>query len=168
MTIIITRNIIFIPHQHDLWSHFRYIMKADIIAHTGKNYSDHAVENGNYNLISVWCPRDLSLPAIVCALCTPWTITVPYHIEWLIIEALNSNFKKITNHFPIVLEQQTDSIRLLSQINRKMVNTIWFRFDVIRFRKDFGFPIGPPSYRETFASRTADASFFESGSVAWS
>ena len=27
-------------------------------------------------------------------------------------------------HFPIDLEQQTDSVRLLFQINRKMVNTI--------------------------------------------
>ena len=34
------------------------------------------------------------------------------------------------------LEQQTDaSVRF--QINRKMVNTIWFRFDLIIFRKDF-------------------------------
>jgi len=30
-----------------------------------------------------------------------------------------------------------DTVRLLFQINRKMVNTIGFRFDSIRFRKDF-------------------------------
>ena len=40
-------------------------------------------------------------------------------------------------HFTIDLEQQTDSVRLLFQINRCMVNTIWFRFDIIRFRKYF-------------------------------
>ena len=33
--------------------------------------------------------------------------------------------------------KQTDSVRLLFQINRKMVNTIWFRFYLIRFRKYF-------------------------------
>ena len=30
-----------------------------------------------------------------------------------------------------------NSVRLLFRINRKMVNTIWFWFDLIRFRKDF-------------------------------
>ena len=30
---------------------------------------------------------------------------------------------------PIDLEQQTDTVRLLFQINRKMVNTIWFLLD---------------------------------------
>jgi len=40
-------------------------------------------------------------------------------------------------HFPIDLEQQqTDSVRLLFQING-MVNTIQFRVDLIRFGKDF-------------------------------
>ena len=33
----------------------------------------------------------------------------------------------------IDLEQQTDSARLVFQIYRKMVNTIWFRFYLIRF-----------------------------------
>ena len=33
--------------------------------------------------------------------------------------------------------QQTDSVRLLFQFNRFMVNTIWFRFDSIRFSKRF-------------------------------
>ena len=32
---------------------------------------------------------------------------------------------------------QTDTVRLLFQINRKMVNKIWFSFDLIRFIKDF-------------------------------
>ena len=36
---------------------------------------------------------------------------------------------------PITLHQQTN-IRLLFQINREMVNTIWFRFGLRRFRKD--------------------------------
>ena len=40
-------------------------------------------------------------------------------------------------HAPIDLEQQTDSVRLLFRINRCMVNTIWFRVDLIRFWKDF-------------------------------
>ena len=40
-------------------------------------------------------------------------------------------------HFPIDFEQQTDTVRLLFQFNRKMVNTIWFRFDLLRFRKYF-------------------------------
>ena len=40
-------------------------------------------------------------------------------------------------HFPIDLEQQTDAVRLLFQINRCMVNTIRYRFDLIKFRKDF-------------------------------
>ena len=35
------------------------------------------------------------------------------------------------------LEQQTNTVRLLFQINRCMVNTIWFRFDLMRFRKHF-------------------------------
>ena len=33
--------------------------------------------------------------------------------------------------------QQTDTVHLLLQINRKMVNTIRFRFDLTIFRKDF-------------------------------
>ena len=37
----------------------------------------------------------------------------------------------------IYLEHQTDSFRLLFQINRCMVNRIWFQFDLIRFGKDF-------------------------------
>ena len=36
-------------------------------------------------------------------------------------------------HFPTDLEHQTDTVHLLFQINRKMVNTIRFRFDLIRF-----------------------------------
>ena len=32
---------------------------------------------------------------------------------------------------------QTDPVRLLFHINRKVVNTIWFWFDLIRFRKYF-------------------------------
>ena len=47
---------------------------------------------------------------------------------------LNSDF---IYQFPIDLEQETDTVRLLFQINRCMVNTIWFRFDLIRFGKDF-------------------------------
>ena len=39
--------------------------------------------------------------------------------------------------FPINLVHQTDSVRLLFQINRCKVNTIWFRFNLIRFRKYF-------------------------------
>ena len=39
--------------------------------------------------------------------------------------------------FPIDLEQQTDTVHLLFQINRKMVTTIWFHFDLIRLWKDF-------------------------------
>ena len=39
--------------------------------------------------------------------------------------------------FRLIFEQQTDSVRLLIQINRIMVNTIRFGFDLIRFRKDF-------------------------------
>ena len=35
--------------------------------------------------------------------------------------------------FKIYLEQKTDTVRLLFQINRKIVNTIWFRFDLIIF-----------------------------------
>ena len=35
------------------------------------------------------------------------------------------------------MEQQTDGVRLLFQINRKMVNTIRVRFDLIRFLSDF-------------------------------
>ena len=38
--------------------------------------------------------------------------------------------------FPIDLEQQT-GVRFLFQINRKMINTIGFEFDLLRFRKDF-------------------------------
>ena len=34
----------------------------------------------------------------------------------------------------IDLEQPTDTVRLLFQINRCIVNTIWFRFDSTRFR----------------------------------
>ena len=34
-------------------------------------------------------------------------------------------------------QHQTDSVRLVFQINLKMLNTIWFRFYLIRFRKDF-------------------------------
>ena len=37
----------------------------------------------------------------------------------------------------IDLEQQTDTVRLLFQINLYMVNTIWFGFDLLRFRKYF-------------------------------
>ena len=39
-------------------------------------------------------------------------------------------------HFPIDLEHKR-TCPFLFQINRKMVNTIWFRVDLIRFRKDF-------------------------------
>ena len=39
--------------------------------------------------------------------------------------------------YEIDFEQQTEAERLLIQINRKMVNTIWFQCDFIRFRKDF-------------------------------
>ena len=35
------------------------------------------------------------------------------------------------------MEQQTDSVCLLFQVNRKMVITIWFRFYLIRFWKNF-------------------------------
>ena len=34
-------------------------------------------------------------------------------------------------------------VPLLFQINRKMVDTIWFQFDLIRFRKDFSLSIVP-------------------------
>ena len=37
----------------------------------------------------------------------------------------------------IDLEQKTDTVRLLFQINRYMVYTNWSRLDLIRFRKDF-------------------------------
>ena len=50
-------------------------------------------------------------------------------------------------HTPINLEQQKDAVRLLLfQINRCMVNTIWFRFDLIRFWKD----ISSNVHREIF------------------
>ena len=39
-------------------------------------------------------------------------------------------------HFPIDLEPSGRTFVWL-KINRKLVNTIWFRFDLISFRKDF-------------------------------
>ena len=52
-------------------------------------------------------------------------------------KTLNLTISVCIYHAPFDLEQQTDTVRLLFQINRKMVNTIWFRFDLIKFRKDF-------------------------------
>ena len=47
------------------------------------------------------------------------------------------NRNKIIFTIYLLIWNQTDTVRLLFQINRKMVNTIWFPFDLIRFRKDF-------------------------------
>ena len=38
-------------------------------------------------------------------------------------------------HFPIDLEQQTNSVRFLCQINLKTIITVKFRLDLIRFRE---------------------------------
>ena len=47
------------------------------------------------------------------------------------------NQPDIRSYLPLIdFQQQTDSIRLMFQNNQKMVNTIWFRLDSIRFRKD--------------------------------
>ena len=60
-------------------------------------------------------------------------------------------------HFPIDLKQQTDTFAWI-QINRKMVNTILFRVDMVRFGKYFSvrrgfrdvFPALPLCDREGF------------------
>ena len=60
------------------------------------------------------------------------------------------------------MEHQTDNVRLLFQINRKMVNTIGFRDDLIRFRKDFTmdiilFPVWQPLRRGKVSEEIVDA-----------
>ena len=50
-------------------------------------------------------------------------------------EKILSNQTEIRLYLPFSawIGQQTDNVRLLFQINRKMVDTILFRFDLIRF-----------------------------------
>ena len=51
-------------------------------------------------------------------------------------DLLKSNRNQVVFTIFRVIWNQTDRIRLLFQINPKMVNTILFRFDFIRFRKN--------------------------------
>ena len=52
-------------------------------------------------------------------------------------DLLKSNRNQVVFTIFRVIWNQTDRIRLLFQINPKMVNTILFRFDFIRFQKKF-------------------------------
>ena len=54
----------------------------------------------------------------------------------------------VTYFHSVISVTQTDSVRLLFQINLKMVYTIWFRFDLIKFRKYF-----TPCWNESWTER---------------
>ena len=59
------------------------------------------------------------------------------HTEKYFQSLIKSNRNQIVFTMHRLIWKQTDTVRLLFQINRKMVNTIWFRFDLIGFRKYF-------------------------------
>ena len=58
------------------------------------------------------------------------------HKEKSFRNLVKSNRNQIVFTIFRLIWNQTD-VRLLFQINRKMVNTIWYRFHLIRFRKKF-------------------------------
>ena len=72
---------------------------------------------------------------------------VPLYINWCTFVHTHKYFPNriisIRNQIVFIVHRLildsngTDSVRLLFQINRKMANTIWFAFDLIRFAKDF-------------------------------
>ena len=59
------------------------------------------------------------------------------HTEKSFRNLIKSNRNKIVYTIFRLIWNQTDTVRLLFQINRCMVNTIWFQVDLIRFRKNF-------------------------------
>ena len=58
------------------------------------------------------------------------------HAEKSFLNLIKSTrYQIVFTIFRFILEQQRTSVWF--QINQKIVNIIWFRFDLIRFRKDF-------------------------------
>ena len=53
------------------------------------------------------------------------------------------------------------------QINRKMVNTLWFRFDLISFRKDFSVCISHRNYDFYGSSNLRDGFFMREARDYW-
>ena len=65
------------------------------------------------------------------------------HTEKSFRNIIKSNRNQIVFTIFWLIWNQTE-VRLLFQINRKMVNTIWFRVDLIRFRKNFSVCVEKP------------------------
>jgi len=64
--------------------------------------------------------------------------TILIHTEKFFRNLIKSNQNQIVFTIIFLLIWNTNRhVRLLFQINQCMVRTIWFRFDIIRFRKDF-------------------------------
>ena len=60
------------------------------------------------------------------------------HTENFFQNLIKSNWNQVVFTISSIdLEQQTNAVRLLFQINRIMINTIWIWFDLIWFWKDF-------------------------------
>ena len=63
----------------------------------------------------------------------PYRWTINLHTDKSFRNLIESNRNQILFTMHRLIWNQTD-VRLLFQINRCMVNKIWFRFDLIRFR----------------------------------
>ena len=77
-------------------------------------------------------PRGVSHPYPDNKNCSPSPNTAQRNLFWILL-----NQTKIRVYLPFSDRFRTKRTSVVFRINRKKVNTIWFRFDLTRFRKYF-------------------------------
>ena len=69
-----------------------------------------------------------------------WASQTLLHTEKSFVNIIESNQIEFTM-YRLIWNSKRKDVRLLFRINRCMVNTIWFRFDLTQFGKDFCEPL---------------------------